>query len=451
MRLLLRWRKGAVSLHEIRAEGPGDVDGRGPSVEIPLGNVKLDFELSPLTLTSESERARLAEALLALSRSCPVPELAVRLEIPAVWGIGLRLPPLKLPPTELAQHLQWELSNALLDPVDQYRFHYAFEPDGSIRLAAMRARLLDLIQQTAAEAGYKLLGLHLDEADFAQVNFLESPSPPQAGRPVAAPPSPSKTAQPQSAKPLRERRKPASGQPSWFLGLIIVAGIVVVALWGWMKLTSERRPGRTPELAIGTSEIRTEPGTPASQTPSDTTAPREASAPPPEQPADRIQVSATGYAPLANCLAVLRQVIGEAPPPTPFELISFTGDRFLLQLVGAPSADPDELCGRLRGVSGVLEVKASQKERGAAAGASINGKLSTDAGGQAASRLNAAQIIAAGKKSGLRQASAQGLIFAGGRAQVMAFLDAMASQNAAIYRLILVPWGEGQYRVVLEL
>ena len=86
-----------------------------------------------------------------------------------------------------------------------------------------------------------------------------------------------------------------------------------------------------------------------------------------------------------------------------------------------------------------------------AAGASINGELSRDAGSQAASRLNAAQIIAAGKKSGLRQASAQGLIFVGERAQVMLFLDDMASQNAAIYRLILVPWGEGQYRAVLEL
>ena len=100
MRLLLRWRKGEVSLHEIRAEGPGDVDGRGPSVEIPLGNVKLDFELSPLTLTSQTERARLIEALFTLSRSCSVSDLSVRLEIPAVWGIGLRLPPLKLPPTE---------------------------------------------------------------------------------------------------------------------------------------------------------------------------------------------------------------------------------------------------------------------------------------------------------------------------------------------------------------
>ncbi len=154
---------------------------------------------------------------------------------------------------------------------------------------------------------------------------------------------------------------------------------------------------------------------------------------------------------MANCLAVLKQVIGEASQAAPFELISFSGDRFIIQLSDAQGADPDEYCGRLRTVSGVLEVKAAQKERGAPAGVSLNGKLSVDAGGQAASRINAAQIIAAGKKSGLRQASAQGLIFAGERAQVMSFLDDLAAQKAALYRLILVPWGEAQYRVVLEL
>ena len=460
MRLLLRWRQGEISLHEMRAENSGDVDGRGPTVEVLLGNAKLDFELSPLTLTSESERTRLTEALLALSRFCPVPDLSVHLEIPAIWGLGLRLPPLKLPPAELTQQLQWELSNALLDPVDQYRYQYAFEPDSSIRLAALRAHLLELILQTASKAGYKLLGVQLDEPDFARINFLETSSPPQAAPSAAAPPPPSKADQSRAAKPPPEQRKAASSQPSWFLGLIIVAGIIVVALWGWMKLTSERRPGGMPELAMGTSENRTETETPASPIPSDTTAPREASArdatalesvSPPAQPTAKTQVAATGYAPMANCLAVLKQVIGEGIQPAPFELISFTGDRFLLQLAGPLSADPDEFCSRLRGVSGVLEVSAALKERGAATGASINGKLSADAGGQAASRLNPAQIIAAGKKSGLRQASAQGLIFVGERAQVVSFTEAMASQNAAIYRLILVPWGEAQYRVVLEL
>jgi len=455
MRLLLRWRQGEVSLHDIRAEGSGDIDDRGPSVEISLGKVKLDFELSPLTLTSETERARLVEALLTLSRSSSVPDLSVCLEIPAGWGIGLRLPPLKLPPAELAEHLEWELSNALLDPVDQYRYHYELGNDGSIRLAALRVRLLDLIQKTAAEAGFKLLDLHLEEADLAQINFLESSSQPKAALPMVAPPPP-KLDQPQADKPRQERRKGASSQPSWFFGLILIAGIIVVALWGWMKLTGERRPGQTSEPAIGTAEIRTEAETPASQTPSDTTASRGTLArdttaaalePPREQSADRIQVSATGYAPMANCLGVLKQIIGETPQPAPFELISFTGDRFLLQLTGAQGADPDEFCSRLRALSGVLDVKADQKGRGA----SISGKLSMDAGSQSASPLEAAQIIAAGKKCGLRHASAQELIFAGAGSQVISFLNDLAARHAAIYRLILVPWGEAQYRVALEL
>jgi hypothetical protein len=461
MQLMLRWRSGEISLHEIRAEGPEEADGKRSSVEIPLGSAGLDFDLTPLTLTSETERARLVEALLSLSQSSPVKDLSVHLEIPAIWGIELRLPPLRLPPAELAEHLQWELSSALLDPVDQYRYHYAFGDDGSIRLAALRARLLDLIQQTAAEAGYKLLSLRFDEIDFAQVDFLQVSSPPKAALPIAALPPPAKSDQARTEKSAGVQRKAASGQPAWFIGLVIIAGIVVVALWGWMKLTNERRPGRLPDQVISTGEIRTERETAALESPQSTTslpdsAARGTTAPAteaaPEQIVEEIKTGATGYAPMVNRLAVLQQAMGEGAGRMPFDLISFTGDRFLIQFAGAENADRNEFCNRLRAMPGVLEVHEPIKKQGrAAAQAGINGRLKLGTDGQPAARLDAAQISAAGKKCGLKHPSAEGLIFAGAGSQVMSFLNEISAQNGAVYRLIIIPWGEGQYRVVLEL
>jgi len=180
-----------------------------------------------------------------------------------------------------------------------------------------------------------------------------------------------------------------------------------------------------------------------------TTAPTTEAAP--EQKVEGIKTAAMGYAPMANRLAVLQQAMGEGAGRIPFDLISFTGDRFLIQFAGTENADRNEFCSRLRDVSGVLEVRASQKEGGAAAGTSINGKLSMDARGQAAGLLNAAQIIAAGKKYDLKHPSTEGLIFAGASAQVMSFLNEISAQNGAVYRLIIIPWSEGQYHVVLEL
>ncbi len=460
MQLMLRWRSGEISLHEIRAEGPEDADGKRSSVEIPLGSARLDFDFTPLTLTSEAERARLVEALLTLSQSSPVRDLSVHLAIPATWGIKLHLPPLKLPPAELAEHLQWELSNALLDPADQYRYHYAFGDDGSIRLAALRVRLLDLIQQTAAEAGYKLLSLRFDEADFAQIDFLQASSPPKAALPMAAPPL-AKSDQVRDEKPARVRRKAASGQPAWFIGLVVIAGIVVVALWGWMKLTSERRPGRMPVQAVRTGEIQTEREPAVAEPPPSTTSISDSTArsttalateAAPEQKVEEIKTAAAGYAPMTNRLAVLQQAMGEGAGRIPFDLISFTSDRFLIQFAGAENADRNEFCRRLRAMPRVLEVNEPLKEQGwAAAQTGISGRLKLSTGGQPAGSLNAAQIIAAGKKYNLKHPATEGLIFAGAGPQLMSFLNDISAQNGAIYRLIIIPWGEGQYRVVLEL
>jgi len=458
MPLVLRWQTREISLHQGRAEG---FPGTDPEVGSPLETVALDFDLSPLTLTSDDDRPRLVDALRTLKEQSAPSETAVHLLVPSIWGVALHVPGPNLRPEELAEHLHWELSKALLDPVDQYAYSYAREKDCSIRLVALRSRLLDLIRQVVSESGFQLCGVFLDVDRFAHVNLLETVfqsavSPPPAPSPTPPPPP---EFRPPIEEPVFRREKPRGAQPPWFLAGVIIAGVLLVVMFGWMKLTGERKPRPVPQPSPPLSQTKPEP-TPAdtlraAQTQQDTARRDTALAhvePAPAQLAQPLKPAAFPCVQMSQRMAALQKLLEDDFRIQKFELISFSGERFLVQPVIRNAAELETASSQISTLPQLTEVKSQHSiSYGNVTKGSISGKLTPDPTLAAPGQASADSLMSLAKKHGLKHPPAGGLIFTGKRADVLSFLNEVAAQNGAIYRLILMPWGTELYRTVLEI
>jgi len=226
--------------------------GEEPSEPTLLGRIELDFELTPVSLTTAEDRQRLLAALVKLREDSGVEETQAHLLIPPSWGIALRLPNPSLPEEELHEHLRWELSMALLDSVDQYQYNFAYDDD-SVLLTALRSQLFDLLKQLILDAGFELQALFLDGDPWQRIDLADT-----AARPVKLPvselaseESPAK----EFKRPEAVSASPSGNQRRWFFTIVLLIGLVAVAVFAWMKLSTGPRIVPIKEVAVDTTKL----------------------------------------------------------------------------------------------------------------------------------------------------------------------------------------------------
>lgn len=431
MALILEWQEREISLFE-----------RVPQEEraeyVLLNRIELDFELGPLALTSEEDRHRLLAALAQLRANSGVEETQVDLKIPASWGVTHTVPNPSLSGKELREHLQWELSKALIDSDENYRYNFTFDEEEGIILAALRIRLLEVIEEVMREAGFHLLGLFLQGEPWSRVNLTGIPGGDTeiAREAVGASANfrEKKDEQKPSIPPQRRRN-----QPSWFFWVVLVIGVIIVGFFAWMKFTSPKKPQLLPEPEAKVEE----PATTTADTARKTEITRQIAATPRPVPAGK------SWADMRQRAVVIGEALDIFGGDEHIDLISFTGDRFLCQVVASEPEKLDELLNQVKNLPSITEVKSSRVPplnelfRGI-----VCGRIKPE---QIPPSLVAPldkEIISLGKKYGLKN---QAFLFTGNQQSILDFLNGLAIENYAIYRVILLPWGNNEYRTVLEL
>lgn len=420
MSLLLKWQAKQITLYRRGAETPS-------SEEQLLGTIELDFELGPSALIDDEKRHRLLAAIAQLKSNCGVEDGQVDLFIPVIWGITHRVPNPDLPKNEMQEHLQWELSKTVIDPQDHYRFNFAYDADDSVILAAIRVRLVEAIDEVLREAGFHLRGLFLDEDPWKQVNLttvaLESA---EIEAHSAEPP------EKESATPIRStapRSAGRSGQTKFF-GIVLLLGVILVAVFVWWKLsTTQKAPRKTPTPAATAT---------TTPTPSDTTTAHQAPS-----------GAAVGYwTSMAQRVNVLKLLLKEFDQKNGFDHISFTENQFLCQITTTDRVSLDRAVALLKKNADFADVKLSVAAApGGSSHGVISGRIVATSGSEPITPTQA-ELTELGGQFGLRN---EALVFTGKKTSSLNFLDALSSHNYSIYRLILLPWSDNEFRIVLEL
>lgn len=399
-----------------------------PAEQTPLGKVVLDFELTPLSLTSIEDRQRLLAALVQLKEESGVEEKVAYLLIPPSWGVAQRLPNPSLPEDQLREHLQWELSMALLDSLDQYQYNYAFDDD-SVLLTALRSQLFDLLKELTEDAGFQLQGLSFEGDPWQLVDLtgttakmIELPkSKPQAKK------SPVETKMVE--KPTY--RRPAGGQPKRFFTILVILAVAALAVFAYWKLTS-KRPG-APRV--------TRPETvPAAPVQPDTAAMRAEEA--------RRMAPEAGWTVMSQRMALMQQILDVTLDRCADNLICFTANRFISQISSQNFDDVNDCVNQIKDFPVLVDVKSrlTLPENGITRGV-VCGIITAGTAGAAFSEVDSSAIFAMAKNRGLKR---KRMIFSGGKSEVMDFLNDVGGGAYAVYRLILVPWSDNEYRVSLE-
>jgi hypothetical protein len=78
----------------------------------------------------------------------------------------------------------------------------------------------------------------------------------------------------------------------------------------------------------------------------------------------------------------------------------------------------------------------------------VSGVCLKKAGSQSLIKPFKQDIISLGGENNLKN---QGLVFTGDEADILSFLDALSARHYSIYRVVLMPWGDREYRTVVEL
>lgn len=429
MPLLLKWQASDISLYET-ASGEEFTEDR------LLNRVELDFELGPLALTTDEDRHRLLAALVQLRTTAEIEEAQVDLCIPAYWGVTHRVPSPALPEEDLRDHLRWELSRALIDSEDQYRHNFGFEADGGILLVALRLRLLEPIEQVIQESGFQLVGLHLDGEPWNRINLvgpvqepmpeMEAKAPPRIPEPPAA-----KKSVPESVGETGRTQHPR------FFAIVLVIGLIIIGAFAWWKLTTPKKPGPVPQPITRVQE--------AAPVKADTTT--AAAVPAPQSPVETERPLL--WADMSYRMSLLDETLAALENDYQFDLISFTENYFLCQLIAPQEDQLDDAIQRVRNLSGLTDVKtAVAPPLDDLSVGIVSATVATKSPKPTAITPVQSDVVALGKKHGLTN---KGLIFTGSKEPVLSFLNDVASQKYAIYRLIIVPWGDEEYRAVLEL
>ncbi|TKJ41105.1 hypothetical protein CEE37_05405 [candidate division LCP-89 bacterium B3_LCP] len=430
MPLSLRMQLNEITLSE--KKGVSEAEG------VPIGKIELDFELNPLVLIEEEDRHRLLVALAQLYADSGVPESQVDLIIPELWGVTHSVPDPTLSDEDLQEHLQWELSKALIDSKDNYRFNFAFSADDKIIVAALRLRLLNSLEEVAQKAGFKLSGLFLAGDPWEGINLLESPERSLPGPEKRTPERKTPARRAKKSKPIPKDRARGS-RPSWFVGILLLVALVVAIYFVWLKLTPPPGQEGFPEPVTHLEE----------QTQAET--PPDIAQHIAETPAEATQddvLTASPWAVMSKRMELVSEMFMTINAGGKLDLISFTGDRFLCQLANGEELRLQEALEHIAKGGSLKEAKTQKVPPydGLVHGI-VSGRLVSESGDASITPVKA-DIIALGKKLGLKN---EELIFTGAESSVMQFLGDIALKKYAIYRFILVPWGEDQYRTVLEL
>ncbi len=424
MSLLLKWAPKRIALY--RRSPQGD-----PAQDQLLASLELDFELEPLSLTREDDRHRLLAAVARLKEDAGVPEGQVDLVIPTSWGITQQIPHSELPDEEMQTHIQWELSKAAAEEPEHYRFNFAFSDDDGVVLTAIRIRLLDPINQVLKAAGFRLRGLFLEGDPWNRVNLATA----AARGTIGAKPRPGIAVGTSADKPSRIPLKSTRTAPSpRFFIIVLLVGVVLVAAFTWWKLTTREKT--VPEKPVA-AETETAPAQPSQAVPEET-------------PQPTVESETTiNRTPMTQRLAVLQQVLNVLGKQGDFDHISFTENQFLCQITTPDEAFLNRLHDVLSRFPEITEVKLalSTMADGARRGV-FNGTIRRKPGTSSPVIPDPSKLSELGREYGLTN---EGLVFTGSREAVLSFLDALGKNNYSIYRLILLPWSDREFRIVLEL
>jgi hypothetical protein len=203
MSLLLRWQSREATLSSKASAGQ--------PASTSLAKVDFDFDLTPVTLISDEDRMRLVDALTNLCNLGGPENSAVEVVSPASWGVTLEVPHPGLTEEQLDEHLDWELSQALLGTLDHYRYGREEETGDVIRLAALRTKLSDLIAQVVRDAGFKLRGIYLDQEEYARINLGKRSA--TRDLPIALPVK-KEIPEPEITPPLELEQEPEANLPT---------------------------------------------------------------------------------------------------------------------------------------------------------------------------------------------------------------------------------------------
>lgn len=430
MPLQLIWRSGEVVLL-LKLENGETTEER------VLAEKKLDFELTPRLVTSVEERERFSSILSDLQARGGVEKNDVDVLIPAAWGHTLKLQDPFLEEEEMEEHLLWELSKNLLESTVQYQYNYRIEEDGVIHVAVIRRRLLEAIRRTVDESGFTLRGVFFQEAPYSAIDLTRTLAPATAPHRKPAEKS-ERTAE------QMPRRPRGAEQPAWFLPVLLVVAAVVLIAFFWWRSTREKpvSPTRPPE------EKTTSPTQPQMQDrePSQT---EEPISPIEEPPALPTQPSpAKAWTGMNGRMALLQKILGETVDRRKFDLLSFTAAYFLLEISAPDSVELESIFRKVEQLPGIT-IDSKQRAttfRGGGIG-TICGKIETGSALQSHNPPNPEQIFKLAGKHGL---SHKEMIFTGSYEPIVQFAADCAELDFAVYRMILIPWKDQQYRIVFE-
>ncbi len=430
MPLQLRWQTGEVALL-LKSEGGETAEER------VLAEEKLDFKLTPLALTSDEHRRRFSSILANLQARGVAEQNEVDVLIPAAWGHTLKLQDPFLQDAELEEHLLWELSKNLLENIGQYQYNYRIEEDGDIHVAVIRKRLLDAIRQTVHESGFTLRGVFFQEAPYTAINLTRTPVPPTAPRrkPMV------------ETEPIEERkpRRPRSAdQPAWFLPALLVAAVVVLIGFFWWRSTREKpsAPLHPPQEEATLPQQR-QPESPEPAPVEEPASPPAETPVPPTQPS-----SAQTWTGMSGRMALLQEILGKAVDRRTFDLLSFTAGYFLLEISAPDSAEMESIFRKVEQLPGITvgSKQSAARLRGGRIG-TICGKIESESAPQSQSPPNSEQIYELAERHNIVR---KGMIFSGAYEPIVQFAADCAALDFAVYRMILIPWKDQQYRIVFE-
>ncbi len=441
MPLLLKWQTEEIALFD---KGASDDVGAA----ILLSSVGLDFDLGPLTFKSDEDQHRLLAALTQLRDASGIEEEDVDLIIPASWGVTHLLPDPKLSDEDLSEHLRWELSKALIDSEDQYSYNFSVNADGSIAICALRIRLFDPIEQLIQEAGFRLRKLFFEGEPWIRIDLMGEATKQQL---VSSPPPPvaEKVTEPKAevSEPLlRSDRKGESH--SKFFAVLAVIGVVLFVTFVWWKMTS-RKPLETTSDQIAQEQMTTpavvDTGVHGIDEGEITTETGEVSSKPPHPQT----VSGAGNTSMADRLDLLDRAIALLEPGERYDMFSFTQDYFMGQFFSPEFDRLNSIISQVEDISPLGDATTSVVPplNGRARGV-VSGVCLKKAGSQSLVIPFKEDIISLGGENNLKN---QGLIFTGDEADILSFLGALSARHYSIYRVVLMPWDEREYRTVIEL
>ena len=487
MSLTLHWQAREVTLLL--------VDKGDPSRSIEPVRVDFNFELTPLTLISDKDRQHFTGLLAKLRGGIISDDFNVDLFIPPAWGITLEVPHPNLPDNQLEDHLIWELSKAMLGSVDHYRYGWTEGSGKVIHLAAMRIKLLELVNQTIMEAGFTLSGVYLDDPTYHSINLgtrllktrpvesAEIEESPEFREPPQDSASFTPTLEPAKFEDSTPDQEPASredretepeddsentyGVPKrrspW--KIIIAAAVVILLLGVGFKLLNRPKPSSLPEPVpyqessqaqdtIAQTQVESKPvvDTVSTQekTPEKSPAvvPSDQSEPRPGELAETLQAERLTIATTSRRLSLLRELLTQADDCR-ISMATFTAGRFMIQLSGSDSLTVQTILNHTQELPGVTALKLKFLAGGEnIQNANLYGEFTAETATASSAKPDSDKVNSLAEK---RELTGKGMVYTGTNENVLAFLTDLAEGGYSFYRLVYMPWENQTFRLVLDL